>query len=76
MSPSIKEIADFLLHLCQEKNLQPSTSEGYRSAITDKIKNSSLNISKNENLVSWTFSIGTNPQGIGGFPLENFPYIS
>ena len=27
-SPSIKHIADFLLHLFQEKNLQPSTIDG------------------------------------------------
>ena len=42
-SPSIKQIADFLLHLFQEKNLQPSTIDGYRSAIVDKLGNSSLN---------------------------------
>ena len=29
--PSVKQIADFLLHLFQEKNLQPSTIDGYRS---------------------------------------------
>ena len=27
-SPSVKQIADFLLHLFQEKNLQPSTIDG------------------------------------------------
>ena len=31
-SPSVKQIADFLLHLFQEKNLQPRTIDGYRSA--------------------------------------------
>ena len=31
-SPSIKQVADFLLHLFQEKHLQPSTIDGYRSA--------------------------------------------
>ena len=41
-SPSVKQIADFLLHLFQEKNLQPSTIDGYRSAIADKLGNSSL----------------------------------
>ena len=40
-SPSVKQIADFLLHLFQEKNLQPSTIDGYRSAIADKLGNSS-----------------------------------
>ena len=49
-SPSIKQIADFLLNLFQEKNLQPSTIDGYRSAIVDKLGNSSLNVSKDENL--------------------------
>ena len=49
-SPSVKQIADFLLHLFQEKNLQPSTIDGYRSAIADKLANSSLNVSKDENL--------------------------
>ena len=48
-SPAIKQIADFLLHLFQEKNLQPSTIDGYRSAIADKLGNSSLNVSKDEN---------------------------
>ena len=49
-SPSIKQIADFLLHLFQEKNLQPSTIDGCRSAIADKLGNPSLNVSKDENL--------------------------
>ena len=48
-SPSIKQVADFLLFLFQEKRLQPSTIEGYRSAVADKLGNSSLNISKDEN---------------------------
>ena len=30
--PSIKQISDFLLHLLQDKNLQPSTIDGYRTA--------------------------------------------
>ena len=56
-SPAIKQIADFLLHLFQEKNLQPSTIDGYRSAIADKLGNSSLNVSKDENLF-WTVFTG------------------
>ena len=43
-------VADFLLHLFQEKNLQPSTIDGYRSAIVDKLGNASLNVTKDENL--------------------------
>ena len=49
-SPSIKQIADFLLFLFQEKHLQPSTIDGYRMAIADKIGNEQVNISKDENL--------------------------
>ena len=49
-SPSIKQIADFLLYLFQEKLLQPSTIDGYRTAIADKIGNSKINISKDEKL--------------------------
>ena len=48
-SSSIKQIADFLLYLYQEKLLQPSTIDGYRTAIADKVGNK-LNISKDENL--------------------------
>ena len=32
-APSVNQIADFLLHLFKERNLQPSTIEGYRTAI-------------------------------------------
>ena len=49
-SPSIVQIADFLLHLFKERNLQPSTIEGYRTAIADMVGNEKLNISKDENL--------------------------
>ena len=49
-SPSIKQIADFLLYLFQEKLLQPSTIDGYRTAIADKMGNDKINISKDENL--------------------------
>ena len=48
-SPSIKQIADFLLYLFQ-KLLQPSTIDGYRTATADKVGNIKINISKDENL--------------------------
>ena len=68
-SPSIKQTADFLLYLFQEKNLQPSTIDYYRTAIADKIGNDSLNISKDENL---NMLLGCFRQdrskGHGGFP--------
>ena len=47
-APPLKAIADFLLHLFQ---LQPSTIDGYRSAIADKLGNSTINVSKDENLI-------------------------
>ena len=49
-SPSIKQIADFLLFFFQRRHLQPSTIEGYRTAIADKVGNVHINISKDENL--------------------------
>ena len=49
-SPSIKQIADFLLFLFQERHLQPNTIDSYRTAIVDKIRNDTVNISKEENM--------------------------
>ena len=49
-SPPLKSVADFLLYLFEVKNLQPSTIDGYRSAIADKLGNITLNVSKDENL--------------------------
>ena len=46
----MNQIADFLLHLFKERNLQPTTIEGYRTAIADMVGNDKLNISKDENL--------------------------
>ena len=49
-SPPIKSVADFLLYLFEDKKLQPSTIDGYRSAIADKLGNTTVNISKDDNL--------------------------
>ena len=49
-APPVKSVADFLMYLFQDRKLQPSTIDSYRSAIADKLGNSSLNISKDENL--------------------------
>ena len=49
-APPLKAIADFLLHLFQDRKLQPGTIDGYRSAIADKLGNSPINVSKDENL--------------------------
>ena len=75
-SPSIKQIADFLLHLFQEKNLQPSTIDGYRSAIVDKLGNSSLNVSKDENLTRLLDSFHRDrPKGRQGIPSWNLSLV-
>ena len=50
-APPVKSVADFLMYLFQDKKLKPSTIDGYRSAIADKLGNSPLNISKDENLM-------------------------
>ena len=49
-APPVKSVADFLMYLFEDRKLQPSTIDGYRSAIADKLGNSTLNISKDENL--------------------------
>ena len=48
-APPVKSVADFLMYLFQDRKLQPSTIDGYRSAIADKLGNSPINISKDEN---------------------------
>ena len=55
-SPSVNQIADFLLHLFKERKLQPSAIEGYRTAIADMVGNDKLNISKDENSFVRQFS--------------------
>ena len=49
-APPVKSVADFLMYLFKDRKLQPSTIDGYRSAIADKLGNSPFNISKDENL--------------------------
>ena len=49
-APPIKSVADFLMYLYQDRKLQPSTIDGYRSAIADKLGNSPINVSKDETL--------------------------
>ena len=49
-APPVKSIANFLLYLFQGRKLQPSTIDGYRSAIADKLGNSPINVSKDEKL--------------------------
>ena len=44
-APPKKSVADFFMYLFQDRKLQPSTIDGYRSSIADKLGNSSINIS-------------------------------
>ena len=75
-APPLKAIADFLLHLFQEKKLQPSTIDGYRSAIADKLGNSTINVSKDENLSRLLGSFHRDrPKGRRGIPSWNLSLV-
>ena len=75
-SPSLNSIADFLLHLFQDRKLQPGTIEGYRSAIADKLGNSPINISKDENLTRLLDSFHRDrPKGRRGVPSWNLSLV-
>ena len=75
-SPSIKELADFLLFLFQERHLQPGTIEGYRTAIADKVGNNRINISKDENLTRLLDSFHRDkPKGRRGIPAWNLSLV-
>ena len=72
----LKAIADFLLHLFQDKKLQPGTIDGYRSAIADKLGNSTINISKDENLTRLLDSFHRDrPKGWRGIPSWNLSLV-
>ena len=75
-APPLKAIADFLLHLFQDKKLQPGTIDGYRSAIADKLGNSTINISKDENLTHLLDSFHRDrPKGWRGIPSWNLSLV-
>ena len=70
-APPLNSVADFLLYLFQDRKLQPSTIDGYRSAIADKLGNSPINISKDENLTRLLDSFHRDmPKAGGEFTLE------
>ena len=59
-APPIKSITGFLMYLFEDRKLQSSTIDGYRSAIADKLGNSPINVNKVRiSLVSWTAPIET-----------------
>ena len=71
-APPVKSAADFLMYLFEDRKLQPSTIDGYRSAIADKLGNSTLNISKDENLTRLLDSFHRDrPKGRRGIPSWN-----
>ena len=65
-APPIKSIADFL----------SSTIDGYRSAIADKLGNSPINVSKDENLTCLLDSFHRDsPKGRRGIPSWNLSLV-
>ena len=74
-APPIKSVADFLMYLFEDRKLQPSTIDGYRSAITDKLGNSPFNISKDENLTHLDSFHRDRPKGRRGIPSWNLSLV-
>ena len=74
--PPIKSVADFLLYLFEVRKLQPSTIDGYRSAIADKLGNLMVNISKDDNLTRLLESFHRDrPTGRRGIPSWNLSLV-
>ena len=75
-SPPVKSVADFLMHLFEDKKLQSSTIDGYRSAIADKLGSATVNISKDENLTRLLESFHRDrPKGRRGIPSWNLSLV-
>ena len=75
-SPRIKSVADFLMYLFEDKKLQPSTIDGYRSAIADKLGDTTVNISKDDNLTRLLESFHRDrPKGCRGIPSWNLSLV-
>ena len=75
-APPLKSVADFLLYLFEVRNLQPSTIDGYRSAIADKLGNVPANISKDDNLTRLLDSFHRDrPKGRRGIPSWNLSLV-
>ena len=73
---TLSHIADFLLYLFKERNLQPSTIDGHRTAIADMVGNEKLNISKDENLTRLLDSFHRDkPKGRRGIPSWNLSLV-
>ena len=64
------------MYFFEDRKLQPSTIDGYRSAIADKLGNSSLNISKDESLTRLLDSFHRDrPKGRRGIPSWNLSLV-
>ena len=75
-SPPVKSVADFLMYLFEDKTLQPSTIDGYRSAIADKLGPTTVNISKDDNLTRLLESFHRDrPKGRRGIPSWNLSLV-
>ena len=75
-SPPIKSVADFLMYLFEDKKLQPSTIDGYRSAISEKLGDTTVNISKDDNLTRLLESFHRDrPRGRRGIPSWNLSLV-
>ena len=75
-APPVKSVADFLLYLFEDRKLQSSTIDGYRSAIADKLGNVTVNISKDENLARLLDSFHRDrPKGRRGIPSWNLSLV-
>ena len=75
-APTVKSVADFLMYLFEDRKLKPSTIDGYRSAIADKLGTSPINISKDENLTHLVDSFHRDrPKGRRGIPSWNLSLV-
>ena len=60
----------------KKKKLQPSSIDGYRSAIADKLGNSTINVSKDENLTRLLDSFQRDrPKGRRDIPSWNLSLV-
>ena len=73
-APPVKSAADFLLYLFQDRKLQTSTIDGYRSAISDKLGNSPINVNINLTHLLDSFH-RARPKGQRGIPSWNLSLV-
>ena len=75
-APSLKQVADFLLYLFNERQLQPSTIDGYRTAIADMVGNDPVHFGKDESLTRLLDSFHRDkPKGRRGIPAWNLSLV-